>query len=187
MTQTSPAPVPPPKKPESRLGKWFRSALRWAVAVALVFVAGIAVLWFAQVRPLRAQVESLRSDLQAAQAEVEALQPLREQNQTLQAEADLDQSRLLLLRSMVDVTSAQVALALGRPDDASAALLPTDERLASLLNVLQDAQAREQVGQIRDRLSLVQTELGDNAFAAQNDLEVVASDLAALEGSLGAQ
>src|SRR3990172_7947264 len=141
MTQTSSQPAAPPRKPVSRLGRWFRSALRWAVAAAVIFAAGIALLWFAQVQPLRAQVDGLRSDLDAAQSEVEALRSLRQENEALQAEATLARSRLLLLRSMVDVTSAQVALAI--------------------------------------------SELNDDAFAAQNDLEVLASDLALLEGSLG--
>ena len=185
MTQTSSQPAAPPRKPVSRLGRWFRSALRWAVAAAVIFAAGIALLWFAQVRPLRAQVDGLRSDLDAAQSEVEALRSLRQENEALQAEATLARSRLLLLRSMVDVTSAQVALALGRPDDAADALLPTDERLASLLNILEDAQARDQVRQMRERLTLAISELNDDAFAAQNDLEVLGSDLALLEGSMG--
>lgn len=168
------------------MGKVLRSALRWAVAFGVVFAAGVALLWFTQVRPLRAQIESLQSDLDAAQAELEDLRPLREENDALQAEATLAQSRLLLLRSMVDVTSAQVALALGRQEEASNALLPTDERLASLLNLLTDVQARDQVRQMRERLALAASEIGDDTFAAQNDLEVLASDLAALERSLSA-
>jgi hypothetical protein len=167
------------------MGKWLRSALRWAVAIALVFTAGVVLLWFTQVRPLRAQMESLRSDLDAAQVELEDLRPLREEDEALQAEATLAQSRLLLLRSMVDVTSAQVALALGRQEEASDALLPTDERLASLLNLLTDVQTRDQVRQMRERLALAASEISDDTFAAQNDLEVLASDLAALERSLG--
>lgn len=185
MTQTPSEPVAaPPPKPPSRFGRWARIALRWAIGIALIFLAGVALVWIAQVRPLNAEVRSLQSDLDAAQAELEALGPLQQENQTLQAEAALARGRLLLLKSMVDVTSAQVALALGRPDDSSAALVPTDERLASILNILDDAQMSDQIRQMRDRLSLAISEISDDAFAAQNDLEVLASDLAALEASL---
>ncbi len=185
MTESSPTPASAEMKPESRTGRWLRSALRWVVAALVIFAAGVALLWFAQVQPLRAQAKGLRSDLAAAQTELEALRPLREENEALQAEVALDQSRLLLLRSMVDVTSAQVAIALGRPDDAAEALVQTDERLASLLNTLTDSQARDQVRQMRERLTLAVSEISDDVFAAQNDLEVLASDLAALERSLG--
>ena len=185
MTQTPPEPITPPApKPESRLAKTLRNALRWAVGVAVIFAAGIALLWFAQVRPLRAEVARLQSDLDAAQAELEALRPLQVENEALQAEAAFAQSRLLLLESMVDVTSAQVAMALGRPEDARASLQPTGGRLASLVDLLVDAQARDQVRQMRDRLTLILSELSEDAFAAQNDMEVLASGLAALDSSL---
>jgi hypothetical protein len=75
------------------MAKALRTALRWAVGVAVVFVAGIALLWFAQVRPLRAEVARLQSDLDAAQAELEALRPLQVENEALQAGAAFAQSR----------------------------------------------------------------------------------------------
>jgi hypothetical protein len=186
VTQTPPEPAAPSiPKPESRLARGLRSALRWAVGIAVIFAAGIALLWFAQVRPLRAEVERLRSDLAAAQAELVTLQPLQAENERLQAEAGIAQSRVLLLEAMVDVTSAQVAMALGKPEDARAALQPTGGRLTELTGVLQDAQAREQVRQIQDRLTLVLSEVDRDAFAAQNDMEVLAGNLAALVSSLG--
>jgi hypothetical protein len=151
----------------------------------VIFTAGIAVLWFAQVRPLRAEVGRLRSDLDAAQAELETLRPLQAENERLHAETDIAQSQVLLLQAMVDVTSAQVAMALGKPADARAALQPTAGRLTALTGVLEDAQAREQVRQMQDRLTLVLSEVDGNAFAARNDLEVLSGNLAALVSSLG--
>jgi len=186
VTQTPPEPAAPPApKPESRLARGVRSALRWAVAIAVIFAAGIAVLWFSQVRPLRAEVGRLRSDLDAAQAELETLRPLQADNERLHAEAGIAQSQVLLLQAMVDVTSAQVAMALGNPEDARAALQPTGGRLTALTGVLEDAQAREQVRQMQDRLTLVLSEVDGDAFAAQNDLEVLSGNLAALVSSLG--
>jgi hypothetical protein len=38
---------------------------------------------------------------------------------------------------------------------------------------------------MRERLALALSEISDDTFAAQNDLEVLASDLASLEASLG--
>jgi hypothetical protein len=183
-TPSEPLAAPTPKPP-SRINRWLRSALRWAAGIALIFLIGAALVWIVGVRPLNAEVRTLRADLETAQAELETLRPLQEENQALQAEAARARSRVLLLKAMVDVTSAQVSLALGRPDEAGSALLPTDERLASILNTLTEPQARDQVRQMRERLALALSEISDDEFAAQNDLEVLASDLAALEASLG--
>jgi uncharacterized protein involved in exopolysaccharide biosynthesis len=76
-------------------------------------------------------------------------------------------------------------MALGNPEDARAALQPTGGRLTALTGVLEDAQAREQVRQMQDRLTLVLSEVVGDAFAAQNDLEVLSGNLAALVSSLG--
>jgi hypothetical protein len=177
------APTQAMPKPPSRLGLFLRRALRWTVAVLVVFVLGIGATWIAQVRPKAQEITQLRADLQAAQEELDRLRPLEAENQQLQAEADLARQRLAVLGSLVDVTSAQVAMLVGDPGTARSELADTGARLTGLGNLLEPASASE-VGAMQTRLEQVLAELDDDAFAAQRDLEVLANALATLDRSL---
>ena len=184
-----PAPEPGPKPP-SRVGRFFRLALRWAVGIIVVFALGLAATWFTQVQPKASQVATLTSALGTVQAQatreqqqLNALQGVQAENATLKASLDKAQVHLELLKALEDVTSAQVELAQGNPSLAKAYLAQTDSRLAALGQDLQGSDATA-VKSLQDRLGLASGELETNSFAAQRDLEVLASDLVNLEMSL---
>ena len=172
-----------PPKPPSRLGLFLRRALRWTVAVLVVFVLGIAATWVAQVQPKVDEIAQLRTDLQAAQTELERLRPLEAENEQLQAEANVAGQRLAVLGSLVDVTSAQVAMLMGDPEAARSELAGTAARLTELRGLLDPAGVAE-VEAMQTRLEQVLGEVDDDAFAAQRDLEVLANNLATLDRSL---
>ncbi len=81
------------------------------------------------------------------------------------------------------MTSARLAVEQEDMVSARAALASTDERLAVLEAGL-SGQNAEVVAGMRERLGLVLDELGDDAFAARRDLEVLANNLLTLERSL---
>ena len=178
--------VTPP--PPSKISRFLSRALRWVTGIVLVFALGVVATWAAKVRPMTKEVNSLQQDLGsiqaqlvAAQEELESLQPLEGENASLKAEIAKSAQRMDLLSVLVDVTTAQLAMAQEDPIAAKAALAGTDERLMTLDEELVGA---DTVEGLRDRLALVIEELDDNIFAAQRDLQILSNNLISLERSL---
>jgi DnaJ-domain-containing protein 1 len=172
---------------ESRLGRFFRRALRWLTGFVVVFGLGFGATWFARVQPLTQELEELGTEADNAgeardrlQREVEVLEGVREENQTLETALRETQGRLDLLNVLVDVTRAQLAIAEDDPTAAKAELIDTDARLAELGMKVGD----DQVAALRERLELVREEVDADVFAAQRDLEVLANLLVSLEREL---
>jgi hypothetical protein len=179
-------PVPP-----GRLARWSSTVLRWGAGLGVVFVLGVALVWFTRVRPQTQELRTLSQTLQetqqqldSAQAEVENLRPLKAENADLTDQLAKSQKHLALLSVLVDVTSAQLAVVEDNPLAAQAALKDTDSKLGSFQAGL-EAESAQTVKSMRDRLGSVMTELGANdQFAAKRDLEVIANTLVDLESSL---
>jgi hypothetical protein len=176
-----------PPAPPSRFGRFLRGLLKWAAGLVIVFGLGVAATWIVRVRPQLDQIAALRGQLDALQGqvdslttEVEDLRPLKQKNADLQAQLTTAEEHLQVLQILVDVTSAQVQMGLGEPASARQALAQTDTHLQTLQNSLPADQSSE-IQSMRDRLALVLSELETNNFAAVNDLEVMAGDLAAFE------
>jgi len=174
-------------KAEGRLGRFLRRALRWAAAAIAVFALGVAATWFAQVRPRTQQIEALIQALAEVEAQRDQLQEqvaelegVRSENEALQASLQEAQARLDLLSILVDVTSAQLAIAQEDPGAAKAALQPTDETLGDLGKKLGPSEAAV-IASLRDRVKLVIREVEGDLFAAQRDLEVLANSLLEIE------
>jgi len=184
-------PTPPnqpsaPKLP-SRLGRALRRVLVWAVGLEVIFALGVAAAWFAQILPKSSEIQQLRTDLAAAQTELQSLRPLVAENQTLTLDLAQAQRQQAVVEVLVDVTSAQAAIALENPSGARLALGGTDNRLQALSTLLDTPDAQERVSAMRGRLTQILAELDRDAFAAQNDLEVLANDLAVLRQEAGGQ
>jgi len=177
-----------PAKPPSKFRRFLSRALRWVTGFMVVFAFGVAATWVVQVRPGSEQISSIRAELDSAQAqidslegEVESLRPLEGENSSLRTELTKIKQRMDLLSVLVDVTTAQLAMAQDDPIAAKAALAGTDDRLMAMDMELVDA---ETVEGFRTRLALVLEEVDDNAFAAKRDLQILASNLLSLERSL---
>lgn len=177
---------PEPSEP-SRLGKFARRALRWVTAVVVIFGLGFAATWLVRVRPLMSEVESLeqRADqAETAQAQlqdrVDELDGVEQRNQELEAALLEARGHLDLLAVLVDVTSAQLAIA---QEDTAAARLALEDT-ESKLDALADKQGEQPVAPLRERLALVLEELTSDVFAAQRDLEILSNTLVAMEREL---
>jgi hypothetical protein len=179
--------APKPPKPPSRLGRILRRVLVWAVGLEVIFALGVAAAWFAQILPKSSEIQQLRTDLAAAQTELQSLRPLVAENQTLTVDLAQAQRQQAVVEVLVDVTSAQAAMALENPSAARLALGSTDDRLQALSTLLDAPDAQERVSAMRARLTQILAELDRDAFAAQNDLEVLANDLAVLRQEAGGQ
>jgi hypothetical protein len=178
--------VEPP--PPSKFRQFLSRALRWVTGFLLVFVLGIVAMWVVRVRPDQAEIKSLQADLGAMQDQittledqVRSLQPLEEENASLQAELAETEQQMAIRGVLVDVTSAQLAMAQEDPIAAKAALAGTDDRMKALDVELVGTDTLEG---LRTRLALVVDELDSDAFAAQRDLQILANNLISLERSL---
>jgi hypothetical protein len=88
-----------------------------------------------------------------------------------------------ILKIQGDVASAHLALLAEDIVTARASLAGTDTRIDALMSNL-DGEDRNTVQGMLTRLELVLQELGEDSFAAIRDLEVLTSNLAALERSI---
>jgi hypothetical protein len=190
----------PPREP-SRISRFLRAALRWITAFALVFTLGVLATWFARVRPQAQAMNELQVERDSALARAQEIDSrlagLEAENGQLQDRVDAleeqlgeqeaartqAQSHLDLLQVLVDVNSAQLAMAQDDPSEAKAALAATGDRLTALEKGIDGAQAA-QFQDLRKRLGLVMESIGEDDFAAQRDLEVMASKVLTLEESL---
>ena len=143
-TPRPPAP-PKPTKKESRVGRFFKRALRWAVGLLAVFALGVLVSYYFTYLPTRAQLTLQEADLQEAEqrvaeleAQVESLSALEPENQALKEELLSANLRMNFLTAIADVMAARLALLQDRPDTATArshivALKTSLSNLAELL------------------------------------------------------
>ncbi len=157
-----------------------------ALVVVLIFSFAAGTIYLLWVQPTTAQNRSLASQLATASAELEKLRPVATENVDLAAQVQQATLRLLVLGALVDVNAARVNLAQGKTSAAEASLNSIGETLANLESRLQGDQAAA-VGQMQDRLALVQGEISSDGFAAQQDLEVLANALSQLAKQLGGQ
>ncbi|OGO19720.1 MAG: hypothetical protein A2Z14_00685 [Chloroflexi bacterium RBG_16_48_8] len=177
-------------KPPSRLGRFFRRALRWITGLFVVFALGVGTTWFVRVQPMNTKMGDLKNQLQAAEITVTELEariadftPLVSENASLKTQLLETQLHVDVMRILVDVTAAELALANGDAVTAKASLTGTDTRLAILQEKLQ-GEDQQTIEGMRTRLALALEELETNTFAAISDLDVLISNLVALERSL---
>lgn len=172
---------------ESRVGRFFKRALRWVVAMLIVFSLGVVAMQFVRVRPLIDERDSLNQSLsevqatqQDLQAELDRLKGVEEENQALIETLQQTEVKLALLNILVDVTRAQLALAQEDPVRVAAALQGTGEKITTLRDLMQDSDLEG----IRERLVLVLSEVDGDPFAAERDLEILANTLLEIERDL---
>jgi hypothetical protein len=193
----------PPAPAESKSRRFFRHLIRWAAGVLIVFglglLTGIFLLYRPAVQKAEAAQQTAQTEMQQAsdqitdlegqvadlEGRVDALQSLKDANtQLLAAQEDL-KLHIAILDARLDVANALLALSRSEPDSASALIIldqtgATFDRIGQFL-------ANEQLDtltKMKQRLELVLTEIENDPYAAQSDLDVLATNLLQLEDSL---
>lgn len=166
---SEPAKEVKPIKPKQR-----RITLRWIlfrlVLLLIFFALGVFATWWTLVRPMQSEVESIRATATAQFALIE--------EQMSQGDA-----RASLLNALADVSSALVELGQSNAAGARAALAGTDNRLASLEDlVAEDAVSAVQA--MRQQLANALAALEDTPEDALTELNNLARSILALERSL---
>lgn len=174
----------------SKLRLFLRRLLPWVVAILVIFTLGVGATWLARVVPQQKEIDNLEQEMEnllnAAElsaSEIEDLLPLIDENASLQSDLSEAELQVKVLSTQADVASAQLALLAEDFVTAKASLAGTDTRLEALISNL-ESEDRNTVQGMLTRLELVLEELGEDSFAAIRDLEVLSSNLAALERSL---
>jgi hypothetical protein len=183
-------PKPDEPKPPSRIGTFFRKALRWTTGLIFIFGLGVITAWLVRVLPQDVQIEDLNNRLNAAEtsvgeleSQISSLMPLAVENESILMELSETQKHVDVMSILVDVTSAELALLKEDLVTAKASLSGTDTRLALLQDDLEGEELQTIEG-IRTRLTLVLEELDEDVETAMNDLGVLTNNLIALERSL---
>jgi cell division protein FtsB len=174
----------------SKLRLFLRRLLLWVVAILVIFTLGVGATWLARVIPQQKEIDNLEQEMEnllnAAElsaSEIEDLLPLIDESASLQSDLSEAELQVKVLSTQADVASAQLALLAEDFVTAKASLAGTDTRLEALISNL-ESEDRNTVQGMLTRLELVLEELGEDSFAAIRDLEVLSSNLAALERSL---
>lgn len=174
----------------SKLRLFLRRLLLWVVAILVIFTLGVGATWLARVIPQQKEIDNLEQEMEnllnAAElsaSEIEDLLPLIDESASLQSDLSEAELQVKVLSIQADVASAQLALLAEDFVTAKASLAGTDTRLEALISNL-ESEDRNTVQGMLTRLELVLEELGEDSFAAIRDLEVLSSNLAALERSL---
>lgn len=175
---------------ESKARRFFRQALRWVLGVMIVFGLGYLAAIFALYRPTsqelsqaRGELETTRDQIATLEARVEELKPLETENEELLAAQDEYELHIAILDARLDISTARLALVQGDIAKTQITLRNTDETLAKIKTLLPTSQS-EIVTAMEDRLELTLSEIEDDPYAAQSDLDVLATNLLQLEDSL---
>jgi len=179
---------------ESKATQFFRSFLRWAGIALVVFglgaLAAIFLFYIPKSNDLKqtaqefatanAKISALQTEITTLENRIAELSTLEAANQGLQTDLEMAQLHAHLLDALVDVRAAQYALAQDDPASASEQLATTAATLTEMQKLLEAEQAQS-VDTMLSRLELAQGGLDSDPFAAQSDLEVLATRLLQLE------
>ncbi len=191
-TEASVAVQPPVQPaPSKKKGSGFlRTCLFWSVGLFGIFALGIAATWVLQVRPRSIEIEKLGVQVVTAQAEVvdleerlDLLLPLEDENTALLVETAAMNQELALLRVLLSVKTAQMALMMDDVADAQEGLENSREDLERVAQGMTGAEA-EVLRDLINRLDLIQSEIDRDPGAAAQDLEILANTLVTLERAI---
>lgn len=184
------APEAEAEEEEPRGMPFWQRALRWVLAVLVVFGLGVVLTLYTTYVPTSRDLQRARAELaerdqeiDTLEARVEELSALEEDNEALEEAVDRAELHVQILSALTDVRSAQLALALEDRSRARVHLTNTPDTLTALGELLEPDRA-DLVESLQERLELVMEELEDDTFAAQSDLEVLANNLVELENAI---
>jgi len=178
-----------PPKTESRSRRIFIRTIRWLLGFLVVLGLGVLIVLFTLYLPARQQVNESNARLGQAnqkitelQNQIAGLSGLENNNKSLQSEYSKANLHIAILSARTDVAAAQLALAKNDSAKARVALTQTSDTLTKLAGLI-DPNQQKVVTDMQDRLKLAINELDSNAYAAQSDLDVLATSLVELENA----
>ena len=175
--------------PQSRLNRISLRLLRWLLGILIIMGLGALLVIYTLYLPTRQklvqsqeQVEQAGQRVTELEGEVGSLSTFEEQSQDLQVGLDKSRLHVAILSARADVVAAQLALALNNHAKARLALSKTPETLKKLESMLEPGK-KKLAADMQARLELAMKGIGENAYAANSDLDVLATGLLELENA----
>ena len=188
-------------KEESKFRRFLRKLIRWTVGLLIIFALGFLTAIVSYYQPARTQLRQATQDLGAAEETIsslnnkindlnteiqkkdEQINNLQSENSTMQDVITEKETHITVLKTMLSVNQATIALLNNKPNESMQALSQANELLQKIKEMLGESQT-DNLDTIEQRLNLITTELKTNPSAALADMAIVIDDLAKLEADL---
>lgn len=171
----------------SRARLFFRKTIRWSIGILILIGLGFLFAVFTLYVPNRKAIQDKDAILRQAnqelanlKAELNALKDTEKKRQNIQDDLNTANMHVVMLNARLDIANAQLAMANSEPEMAHLSLAKTEITL-STLGISVTANQRKIVSDLQSRLRLVKSEIDSNPYAAQSDLDVLATGLLELE------
>jgi hypothetical protein len=180
-------PILPEAKPESRLQKSIRSALRWLLVALLAFGLGALLITFTLYLPTRQKLGKVSADLIDANANIidktDQNTTLQADNETLQKKLDSTTQHMYVLKALSGVRAASLAVAADDYAGASLSLTQTSSELNTLSTLLGTDQ-KDVLTAMQHSAAQALTDIKTNLKSAQPELDQLTKNLVQLEDNL---
>jgi hypothetical protein len=163
-------------KPETRLQKSMRGALRWVLVALLAFGLGALLITFALYVPTQQKLDKANADLEQANATITA-------NETLQKNLDSATLHMYVLKALSGVRGASLAVAADDYAGARLSLIQASEALDALSGPLGTDQ-KDVLTAMQQSAAQALTEVKTNLKSAQPELDQLTKNLVQLENNL---
>ena len=176
---------------ESRVTRFFRNMLQWAIISIVLVAIGAALTFFLLYQPTKQQLETAQTDLQSTQEELDQtesdlsefrsdLEDTEESLQQTEEELQDATNRIHFLRLVNNVTRARFALSQQEGAAARLALLDAQTQLEKVLPMVEQRDP-ELATLLEVRLERAINNLGGDPETAESDLNTLSQDMMQLE------
>jgi enamine deaminase RidA (YjgF/YER057c/UK114 family) len=170
-------------KPETRLQKSMRGALRWVLVVLVAFGLGALLIAFALYIPTRQKLDKVNATITGKTDQITTLQTVNETLQLVTKNLDSATLHMYVLKALSSVRGASLAVAAGDYAGARLSLIQASEALDMLSGQLGTDQ-KDVLTAMQQSAAQALTEVKTNLKSAQPDLDQLTKNLAQLEGNL---
>ena len=167
-------------KPETRLQKSMRSALRWVVLALVAFGLGALLIIFMLYVPTRQKYDKADADLKQATDHITTLEA---DKQGLQKNLDSATLHMYVLKALSGVRGASLAVAADDYAGARLSLIQASEALDTLSGLLGTDQ-KDVLTAMQQSAAQALTKLKTNLASAQPELDQLTNNLVQLEANL---
>ena len=174
-------------RPETRLQKSMRGALRWGLVALLAFGLGSLLIAFALYIPTRQKLDKANADLENANATIsddnDQITTLQAGNEVLQKDLDSTTLHMYILKALSSVRGASLAMAADNYAGARLSLIQASEALDTLSGPLGPDQ-KDVLTAMQQSAAQALTEVQTDLKSAQPELDQLTKNLVQLEDNL---